>query len=199
MKKGDIRLNEIYEYIKDFANDNGYPPSVREIALRFSIKSTSTVHYYLEKLRENGMIISEANKKRAVILPGQAQQTYVPLVGKVSAGQGILAVENIEGEFPLPQDFFHGKNLFMLRVEGNSMVKAGIFDGDLVVVRKQDSVDVGEIAVVFWQDKATVKRVKSVSPTLVLHPENDEMDDIVILPEDCPSVLGKVVGCIKQF
>ena len=199
MKKGDIRLNEIYEYIKGFANDNGFPPSVREIAQRFSIKSTSTVHYYLEKLRENGMIVSEANKKRAVVFPGQAQQTYVPLVGKVSAGQGILAVENIEGEFPLPQDFFHGKNLFMLRVDGNSMIKAGISDGDFVVVRKQESVDTGEIGVVFWQGNATIKRIKSVHPTLVLHPENDAMDDIVILPEDCPSILGKVIGCIKQF
>lgn len=199
MKKGDKRLNEIYLYIKGFVNQNGYPPSVREIAKEFSIKSTSTVHYYLEKLKENGLIAGEANKKRAVALPGQAQQSYIPLVGKVSAGQGILAVENIEGEFPFPQDFFHGGELFMLRVEGNSMIKAGIFDGDMVVVRKQAFVDIGEIAVVFWQEVATIKRIAALAPQLILHPENDEMADIVISPEDTPTILGKVIGCIKRF
>lgn len=200
MKKGDKRLEEIYEYIKTFIDDNCFPPSVREIGEKFSIKSTSTVHYYLEKLREKGLITQDANKKRAFSLrQTRSPSTYVPLVGNVSAGKGILAVENIEGEFPLPQDIFMGKDLFMLRVEGDSMIEAGISDGDFVIVHSQNDADLGEIVVVIWQDKATIKRLHAVSPSLVLHPENSEMADIVISPDDNPVILGKVVGCIKKF
>ena len=200
MKKGDRRLEEIYEYIKDFIDDNNFPPSIREIGEKFSIKSTSTVHYYLEKLRERGMISQDANKKRAFSLKqNRSQSNYVPLVGNVSAGNGILAVENIEGEFPLPQDIFMGKDLFMLRVEGDSMIEAGISDGDYVIVHKQNDADINEIVVVLWQDKATVKRLYSVSPELVLHPENSEMSDIIISPDENPTILGKVIGCIKKF
>ena len=200
MKKGDQRLEEIYIYIKNFIDDNNFPPSVREIGERFSIKSTSTVHYYLEKLRERGLITQDANKKRAFSLrQNRSQSNYVPLVGNVSAGKGILAVENIEGEFPLPQDIFMGKDLFMLRVEGDSMIEAGISDGDFVIVHSQNDADLGEIVVVLWQDKATVKRLQAVSPNLVLHPENIEMADIIISPDENPTILGKVIGCIKKF
>ena len=200
MKKGDKRLEEIYEYIKTFIDDNSFPPSVREIGEKFSIKSTSTVHYYLEKLREKGLITQDANKKRAFSLrQTRSPSNYVPLVGNVSAGKGILAVENIEGEFPLPQDIFMGKDLFMLRVEGDSMIEAGISDGDFVIVHSQSDADLGEIVVVFWQEKATVKRLHAVSPSLVLHPENSEMSDIIISPDDNPVIIGKVIGCIKKF
>lgn len=200
MKKGDKRLQEIYKYIKDFIDDNGFPPSVREIGAKFSIKSTSTVHYYLEKLRDQGLISQDANKKRAFsVTQTRSASNFIPLVGNVSAGNGILAVENIEGEFPLPQDIFTGKDLFMLRVEGESMIEAGISDGDFVIVHSQNSADIGEIAVVLWQDKATIKRLRAMSPNLVLHPENSQMDDIVINPDENPTIIGKVVGCIKKF
>ncbi len=119
MKKGDKRLQDIYNYIETFIDENNFPPSVREIGEKFSIKSTSTVHYYLEKLRASGMIKQEGNKKRSVsVNKTRAKSNYVPLVGKVSAGTGILAVENIEGEYPLPNYIFSSVDLFMLRVEG---------------------------------------------------------------------------------
>lgn len=200
MKKGDIRLEEIYNYIKQFANDNGFPPSVREIGQKFAIKSTSTVHYYLEKLRNRGLISQDGNKKRAFsVTQTRLQSNFVPLVGNVSAGTGILAIENIEGEFPLPQDIFADKDLFMLRVEGDSMIEAGISDGDFVIVHSQNSADIGEIVVALWQDKATVKRLRATSPNLLLHPENSQMEDICITPDENPSIIGKVVGCIKKF
>ena len=180
MKKGDKRLEEIYEYIQRFIDENNYSPSVREIGERFDIKSTSTVHYYLEKMRASGLISQDANKKRAVTLnKPRSKSNYVPLVGRVSAGTGILAVENIEGEFPVPQDMFAGEDLFMLRVEGSSMINAGIANGDTVIVHSQSSAEIGEIVVAFWQDKATVKRLQAVAPSLVLHPENDEMEDFI--------------------
>lgn len=200
MKKGDVRTEEIYNYIKNFVDDNGFPPSVREIAEKFSIKSTSTVHYYLEKLRNRGLISQDANKKRAFsVTQTRSQSNFIPLVGNVSAGMGILAIENIEGEFPLPQDMFAGKDLYMLRVEGDSMIEAGIAEGDYVVVHSQNDAEIGEIVVVLWQDKATIKRLHAVTPNLVLHPENSNMQDIVITPEESPTIIGKVVGCIKKF
>lgn len=200
MKKGDKRLEEIYLYIKNFVDDNGFPPSVREIGSKFAIKSTSTVHYYLEKLREQGLISQDANKKRAFsITRTRSQSNYVPLVGNVSAGKGILAIENIEGEFPLPQDIFMGNDLYMLRVDGDSMIGAGIADGDFVIVHSQSTADINEIVVALWQDKATVKRLRATYPNLILHPENDEMEDIVITPDETPTIIGKVVGCIKKF
>lgn len=201
MRKGDEKLEKIYNYLQQFTDENGFPPSVREIAAEFNIKSTSTVQYYLEKLRENGQIAHANNKKRAVVInsKNRVQTNFVPLIGNVSAGQGILAVENREGEFPLPQSMFAGNDLYLLRVEGESMINAGIDNGDYVVVHVQDEVEIGEIAVVLWQDKATIKRLKETQPNLVLHPENDAMDDIVISPDEAPVIIGKVVGCIKKF
>lgn len=201
MKKGDEKLNSIYNYLQEFIDDNGFPPSVREIATKFDIKSTSTVHYYLEKMKTQGLIEYAENKKRAMVVnrKNRAQANFVPLVGNVSAGTGILAQENIEGEFPLPENLFVGDGLYMLRVEGDSMKNVGIYDGDFVVVRQQNDVDIGEIAVVLWQDKATIKTLKATAPELILHPENETMDDIVIPPTDTPSIIGKVVGCIKLF
>lgn len=200
MKKGDKRLQEIYQYIQSFIDENNFPPSVREIAKEFSIKSTSTVHYYLEKLIDMGLICQEGNKKRAVTVnKSRSKSNYVPLVGNVSAGSGILAVENVEGEYPLPQDLFVGKDLYMLRVEGTSMINVGIDDGDYVIVHSQNDAEIGEIVVALWQDKATVKRLRATAPNLVLHPENDEMPDIVITPQEVPAIIGKVIGCIKKF
>ena len=200
MKKGDLRLTEIYDFIKNFSEDKGYPPSVRDIGAYFNIKSTSTVHYYLQKLRDKQLLLQEEGKNRAVVMSKiRSKANYLPVAGNVSAGQGILAVQNIENEFPLPADLFGGSNMFMLKVEGESMINAGISDGDYVVVQQQPTANIGEIVVVLWQDTATVKRLVRTAPTLLLHPENDFMDDIEIFPEDNPSILGKVVGCIKKF
>ena len=200
MKKGDIRLEEIYNYIKNFVDYNGFPPSVREIGEKFNIKSTSTVHYYLEKMRNRGWITQDANRKRAFsITQTRGRSNYIPLVGNVSAGKGMLATENIEGEIPVPQDMFGENDLYMLRVEGNSMIEAGISDGDYVIVHSQNNAEIGEIVVALWQDKATVKRLRATSPNLVLHPENSELDDIVITPDEDPAIIGKVIGCIKKF
>jgi len=201
MKKGDVKLEKIYSYLQNFTDENGYPPSVREIAAQFNIKSTSTVQYYLEKLKAKGMIAHQSRKKRAVVVNSRnrTQAQYVPLIGNVSAGQGILAIENWEGEFPLPKSFFAGDDLYLLRVDGDSMIKVGIENGDYVVVHEQNDVEIDEIAVVLWQDKATIKRLKQVTPNLVLHPENDTMADIVISPDESPEIIGKVVGCIKKF
>ena len=200
MEKGDKRLLDIYNYIKQFIDDNGFPPSIREIGTKFAIKSTSTVHYYLEKLRDQGLISQDANKKRAfTVAQTRSLSNYVPLVGNVSAGKGMLAIENIEGEFPLPQDMFTGKDLFMLRVEGESMIEAGISDGDFVIVHAQNFADINDIVVALWQERATVKRLRATTPNLILHPENNEMDDIVVTPDENPTIIGKVVGCIKKF
>lgn len=200
MKKGDKRLQEIYDYIEAFIDENNFPPSVREIGEKFSIKSTSTVHYYLEKLRTSGMIKQDGNKKRSVsVNKVRVKPNYVPLVGNISAGAGILAVENMEGEYPLPHDIFSGDDLFMLRVNGNSMINVGINDGDYVIVHSQNSADIGEIVVALWQNTATVKRLKATYPHLVLHPENYDMDDIIVRADDNPTIIGKVVGCIKKF
>ncbi|MCM1194833.1 MAG: transcriptional repressor LexA [Firmicutes bacterium] len=200
MKKGDKRLAEIYNFIQTFIDDNGFAPSVREIAEKFSIKSTSTVHYYLDKLKRSGSISQDKNKKRAVTVnKTRSKSQFVPLLGKVSAGSGILAVENVEGEYPIPKELFADEDLYLLRVDGQSMINVGINDGDLVIVHSQNSADIGEIVVALWQDTATVKRLVSTSPDLVLHPENDSMTDIVIPYDNNPAIIGKVVGCIKRF
>lgn len=201
MKKGDVRTDAIYNYICKYIDANGYPPSVREIGAEFNIKSTSTVHYYVEKLRNEGMISGGNGKKRAMSVSSFERQSanYVPLVGEVSAGQGRLAMQNVEGSFPVPSAIFGERDLFMLKVDGDSMINCGICDGDYVVVHSQSTADLREIVVVLWEDKATVKRLAAKSPNLVLHPENDSMADIVISGDENPSILGKVVGCIKRF
>ncbi len=201
MKKSEEKLEKIYTYIDEFISDNGYPPTVREIGAHFDIKSTATVYYYLEKLRDAGRITQNNNKNRAmgIVQKKQSQVIYLPLVGNVSAGKGILAIENIEEQFPLPRDIFDGTDLYLLRVEGESMKNAGISNGDFVIVHSQNEAETGEIVVALWQEKATVKRLSSVGEKLVLHPENDAFDDIVLGEEDSPVIIGKVIGCLKRF
>lgn len=197
MRKG--KENAILEYITNFADQYGFPPSVREIAAHFDIKSTSTVAYYLDKLKLQGKISNEHSKRRAICIKQKQTANSIPLVGDVSCGQGILAVENIDGHYPVPQDFFPQDDLFMLRADGDSMVNVGIYSGDYVIVHRQPTVKIGEIAVVMWDDVASVKRVVAFSPNLVLHPENDAMDDTVLTVDNNPSILGKVVGSIRRF
>lgn len=201
MKKSEQKIKEVYDFIKQFTDENNYPPTVREIGAHIGVKSTATVYYYLEKLRNDGLITQGSNKNRAIGITAQntvGQVNVLPLVGRISAGTGNLAVENIDGYYPVPKDLFGGDNLFLLRVQGDSMINAGIDDGDLVVVNSQNQAAVGEIVVATWEDQATVKRLRSTVP-FVLHPENDNMQDIFLTDDQSPSIVGKVVGCLKKF
>lgn len=202
MKKINDKLNEVYEYLKNYISENSFPPSVREISAALKINSTSTVFYYLEKLEERGKIIRSSNKNRAITLTSDnissEQIQNVPLVGSVCAGNGILAVENIEGYYPLPTDVFKGE-LFLLRVEGDSMTGADIKEGDLLVVRKQNCADNGKIVVALLDDVATVKRLVIDRSGIYLHPENDSYDDIRFEQISNVNIQGVVVGSIKKF
>lgn len=196
MKKIETKLNELYSYVKSYQDVNGYSPSVRDICKDLQIKSTATAHYYLEKLSEKGLITKKGDKKRAISVNGRKNSFEVPLVGTVTAGTPILAVENLEDYYPLPLEFNTGETLFMLKVKGNSMINAGILDGDKIVVKKQETANNGDIIVAMVDDCATVKRFYKKDGYFVLHPENDDMQDIII---NEVSVLGVVVGLTRKF
>lgn len=198
MGKIQSKLDAVHDYVKSFQSENGYPPSVREIATALKIKSTATVHYYLKKLEQSGVITKDAGRNRAIALTEEALPfVSVPLVGTVTAGTPILAVENLDGYYPLPAEFTGAnENSFMLRVRGDSMIEAGIFDGDKIICRKQESADNGDIIVALIDDSATVKRFFKRDGKIILHPENSALSDIV-LSDVC--VLGKVTGLIRKF
>ena len=196
------RQEQILDYIKAETETQGYPPSVREIGRAVGLKSTSTVHGHLAQLERKGYIRRDSSKPRAIevlpaagILPRSASVT-VPLVGRVTAGLPVLAVENIEDYFPLPKDFGEQGTLFMLKVTGDSMIEAGILDGDYVIVRQQENAENGEIVVALLEDEATVKRFFKEKDKLRLQPENRFMDPIIV--EDA-SILGKVIGVVRRI
>lgn len=196
------RQEQILDYIKAETETQGYPPSVREIGRAVGLKSTSTVHGHLAQLERKGYIRRDSSKPRAIevlpaagVLPRSASVT-VPLVGRVTAGLPVLAVENIEDYFPLPKDFGEQGTLFMLRVTGDSMIEAGILDGDYVIVRQQENAENGEIVVALLEDEATVKRFFKEKDKLRLQPENRFMDPIIV--EDA-SILGKVIGVVRRI
>lgn len=202
MDKHEIKgtTKRVYDYIVAFTADHGYPPSVREIADATKIKSTSTVFYHMTKLENAGALKKSGMKNRAIEIldkkPGGSHGiTEVPIVGKVAAGVPILAVENITDTIELPQSFFAGSSLFLLRVQGDSMVDAGILDGDLIVVNKQSNADNGEIVVAMIDEEATVKRFFREKDHIRLQPENDAYAPIIT---DSAVVLGKVVGLIRK-
>ncbi len=202
MRDTQQKLQQIYNFIVEFSNENNYPPTVREICRKFNLSSTSVAYYYLDKLRKEGKISNEKNKNRSITVTNSARKSLntcvAPLIGNVSAGSGILAVEDYEGEICLPKSVYNEDNLFVLRVDGDSMINAGISNGDFVVVKRQNIANVGEIVLALWQDTATIKRLQSINP-FVLHPENNAMDDIVVEKDENPTILGKVVGCLKKF
>ncbi len=200
---------QILEYLKKEVREKGYPPSVREICEATGLKSTSTVHGHLSRLEKKGYIRRDPTKPRAIeILDGtpdefenyQSDQEIidVPVIGTITAGTPILAVENIEDTFPLPASYAAGgKTLFMLKVKGESMIEAGIFDKDLVLVRQQPSADNGDIVVALIDDDyATVKTFYKENGHIRLQPENSSMSPIIV--NDC-SILGKVVGLFRKF
>lgn len=210
-------LNEKEQLILNFLNkeveEKGYPPSVREICKAVGLKSTSTVHAYLEKLEKGGFIHKDPTKPRALKVVGKkkkgnptfSRETYisrkemvdVPIIGRVTAGQPILAVENIEDTFPLPVDFVQNSNAFMLKVQGDSMIEAGIFDKDFVLVKQQATANNGDIVVALLEDEATVKTFFKERDRVRLQPRNQYYEPILV--KDNVSILGKVIGVFRKL
>ena len=192
MSQLNEKARRILDYITREISD-GVPPSVREICAALQIKSTSTVHKYLKELEEGGYIVREENLNRAIRLPGSGS-VKVPLLGTVTAGQPILAVEDVEEYIPFQTKYGDGSDLFALRVKGESMVNAGILDGDVIVARRETAAYNGEIVVALIEDEATVKRFFKENGHDRLQPENDTMDPIIV--KEC-SILGKVFGVFR--
>lgn len=198
MKRTEEKMNEIYNFTVDFIKDNGYPPSIREICSRLGIKSTATAYSYIERLKEKGLLEKSPLKKRAITLAKKSNSEFksIPLIGTISAGQPIFAVENLEGYYPLPDDFSGGGNEFALKVKGDSMINAGIFDKDVIIVNQQNVAENGQIVVALVEDSATVKRFYKRNGKFILHPENDTMQDLIF---DDVQILGVVKGLMRKF
>lgn len=205
MEKISKRQEAILEFIKDEVKQKGYPPSVREIGAAVGLASSSTVHGHLGRLESKGYIRRDPTKPRAIeVLDPEGMEAikpgvlHVPLIGKVTAGQPITAIENVEEYFPLPESFgTQEDNLFMLEIIGDSMIEAGILNGDYVVVKQKNTADNGEIVVAMTEEEeATVKRFFKEKSYFRLQPENASMDPIIV---DNVSILGKVVGVYRTI
>ena len=201
MGDGKDKQTEIYEFLKTYTENKGYPPSVREICEAVSLKSTSTVHGHLKRLEKKGLIKRAPSKPRALeiaeLSTPKKEMISIPIVGKITAGLPILATENVEDTFSLPLDFIkHDRELFMLRVSGESMIKAGINDNDLAIIESCNDASNGEIVVALIDDSATIKRFYKEKDYIRLQPENDTMDPIIV--DNC-SILGKLVGIYRAY
>ncbi len=218
-KKNSTKQQEILEYVYKCVTENGYPPSVREICAAVGFKSTSTVHAYLQKLTDNGILMKDPTKPRAIKIVDDSnlnssnnnskkakidvkegyynsrEMVDVPVVGKVSAGQPILAVENITDTFPLPVEFVQNSDAFMLKIQGDSMIEAGILDRDFVLVKQQASANNGDIVVALIEDEATCKTFFKEKDHIRLQPENSRLEPIIV--KDNISILGKVIGVFR--
>ena len=196
------KQKQILEYIKQEILNKGYPPTVRDICDAVGLKSTSSVHSHLESLEKNGYIRRDPTKPRAIEIIDdnfnlvRREVVNVPLVGQVAAGQPILADENISSYFPVPAEYMPKGQSFMLKVKGESMVNAGIFDGDHIIVEQQNTARNGDIIVALMDDSATVKTFYKEDGHIRLQPENDTMDPIIV--PDC-QILGKVFGVFRFF
>ena len=196
------KQSEILEYMKKEILNRGFPPSVREICQAVHLKSTSSVHAHLETLEKNGYIKRDATKPRAIEIIdddfnlARREIINIPVVGTVTAGEPILAVQNIEDYFPMLPDRISNKNTFMLHVRGESMINAGIFDGDLVIVEQQSTAENGDIVVAMIEDSATVKTFYKEDGYYRLQPENDSMEPIIV---NEVSIIGKVVGLYRSM
>jgi repressor LexA len=211
-KKFGEKQQEILDYVNKQVEEKGYPPSVREICSAVGFKSTSTVHAYLQKLEKCGQILKDPTKPRAIKVIdnlkkniSKSAQNYfsgkelveVPIVGRVTAGQPILAVENIEDTFPLPVDYVQNSVTFMLRVQGDSMIDAGILDNDLVLVKQQSTANNGDIVVALIEDEATVKSFYKENGYVRLQPQNQFLEPIIV--RENLSILGKVIGVFRKL
>ncbi len=196
------KQSEILEYIKNEILNKGYPPSVRDICEAVGLRSTSSVHAHLETLEKNGYIRRDPTKPRAIeILDDnfnlvRREVVNVPLVGQVAAGEPILAVQNIENYFPVPAEYMPANESFMLRVKGDSMINAGIFDGDTIMVERTKDVHNGDIVVALLDDSATVKTFYKESDHIRLQPQNDSLEPIIVTDVD---IIGKVFGVLRLF
>lgn len=191
------KLIMVMDYIRKFSEENGYTPSVREICKECGIKSTATAHSYIEKLQDRGYLNKATNKKRSVTI-GKSSGVSIPLIGTVTAGQPIFAYENYEDYYTFPVGEFRGEDLFMLRVQGTSMIDAGIMNGDKIIVHRQNTAENGEIVVALVEDSATVKRFYRREGKIVLHPENEALSDMIFEDGEV-SILGKVVGLMRNY
>ncbi|WP_409346890.1 transcriptional repressor LexA [Paenibacillus sp. MBLB4367] len=206
MGKISNRQQAILDFIKNEVRDKGYPPSVREIGEAVGLASSSTVHGHLERLEKKGMIRRDPTKPRAIEIIGLQDEsaanfsfsfTRVPVVGKVTAGMPITATENIEDYFPLPNNVVKDDAVFMLNIVGESMIDAGIHDGDLVIVRQQQTANNGDIVVAMTEDdEATVKTFYKEKDHIRLQPQNEHMEPIRLKHV---SILGKVIGVFRNI
>lgn len=198
------REEMILNYLRHFINMHGYPPSVREICQATNLKSSSTIHGYLNKLASKGYIRRDSSRSRAIeVLDNKAHAVQpskriisVPLLGNIAAGQPLMAIENIEDVFPLPSELTGSENAFMLHVKGNSMIEAGIFDNDYLIVRPQDNAENGDIVVALLDDEATVKYFYREQEHIKLVPANRNMQPIYV---QSVKILGKVVSLYRRF
>lgn len=196
------KQQEILDFIKSEILNKGYPPAVRDICEAVHLKSTSSVHSHLETLEKNGYIRRDPTKPRAIEIMDDSfymvrhEVVNVPLVGTVAAGQPILAAENIESYFPIPAEYMPNADSFMLKVKGDSMINAGIYDGDQILVQQQSSANNGDIVVAMVDDSATVKTFYKEDGHYRLQPENDSMNPIIV---DEVTILGKVFGVFRLF
>ncbi len=196
------KQREILEYLKTQIINRGFPPAVREICEAVNLKSTSSVHSHLETLEKNGYIRRDPSKPRAIEIVddcfnlARREVVNVPIVGTVTAGQPILAVENMEGYFPIPMEYMPNEETFMLHVKGDSMINAGIFNGDQILVQKQQTAKNGDFVVALLEDSVTVKTFYKEKNHYRLQPENDTMEPIIV---DEVMILGKVIGLFRML
>lgn len=204
MAQGKIsaKQQEILEYIKSQILERGFPPAVRDICEAVHLKSTSSVHSHLETLEKNGYIRRDPTKPRAIEILDDSfnftrrEMVNVPIVGRVAAGEPILAEQNIENYFPIAMEYMPNQQTFMLKVRGESMINAGILDGDMVLVEQRKTAHNGEIIVALIEDGATVKTFYKEEGVIRLQPENDFMDPIIVRDVQ---ILGKVIGVFRFF
>ncbi|CDB75427.1 transcriptional repressor LexA [Clostridium sp. CAG:265] len=190
----------IYEFLKDFTSQKGYPPTVREICKAVGLKSTSSVHGHLKQLEKEGLIKRDPTKPRALEIVDSVvkkEMINVPIIGRVTAGLPILANENIEDSFPLPLDYVkHNNDLFMLKISGSSMIKAGILDGDFAIIERTQTASNGDKIVALIENEATLKTFYRENDHIRLQPENDDMEPIIV--DNC-SILGKLIGIYRTY
>lgn len=198
--KNNTKQMQIYEFIKSYANEKGYPPSVREICAAVGLSSTSTVHGHLERLEKKGLIKRDPTKPRTIEIMEKdikKEMVNIPVLGTITAGLPILAEENIEDFFPLPlEQIKSNKELFMLHVKGDSMIDAGIRDGDLAIIEKTNYAENGTIVVALIENEATLKRFFKEKDHIRLQPENRTMNPIIL--ENC-TILGKLIGLYRKY